>query len=96
MEYLYYLQQMREAAPHWFNETVLFVSEFAGGMGGIVLMALVYWCISKRAGMFLMMNFSLSYACNTIIKEIFCIERPFHRDTRQVPLEVCYDIVVVQ
>ena len=82
MEYLYFLQNLRDAAPHWFNEAVLFVSEFVGGTGGLVLMALIYWCISKYIGTLLMMNFSLSYACNTIVKNIFCIERPFTRDAR--------------
>ena len=48
-------------------------------------MALIYWCISKRAGAFLLMNFSLANVCNTAVKNIFCIERPFIRDARLVP-----------
>ena len=58
LEYLYFLQQLREVVPNWLNESILFISEFVGGMGGLVLMAVIYWCISKRAGAFLMMNFS--------------------------------------
>lgn len=85
MDYLFFLQQLREATPHWLNEALLFISEFVGGMGGLALMAMIYWCISKRAGAFLMMNFSLAYVCNTVIKNIFCIERPFYRDTRLTP-----------
>ena len=76
---------MRETAPHWLNETFLFISELIGGIGGIALMALIYWCISKYAGTLLMMNFSLAYVCNTVVKNIFCIERPFNRDARLVP-----------
>lgn len=85
MEFLYSLQQLRETAPHWLNETFLFISELIGGIGGIALMALIYWCISKYAGTLLMMNFSLAYVCNTVVKNIFCIERPFNRDARLVP-----------
>lgn len=85
LEYLYFLQQLREVVPNWLNELILFISEFVGGMGGLVLMAVIYWCISKRAGAFLMMNFSLAYVCNTVVKNIFCIERPFSRNTRLVP-----------
>ena len=48
-------------------------------------MAMVYWCINKYAGSLLMMNFSLAYVCNTVVKNIFCIDRPFNRDTRLVP-----------
>lgn len=85
MDYLFFLQQLRESTPHWLNECIVFVSEFIGGIGGLVLMALVYWCINKRAGTFLLMNFSLSYVCNTVVKNIFCVERPFHRDVRLEP-----------
>lgn len=85
MEYLLFLQNLRDAAPHWVNEAILFVSEFVGGVGGLVLMTLIYWCINKYIGTLLMMNFSLSYVCNTMIKNVFCIERPFYRDTRLVP-----------
>ena len=85
MDYLYFLQQLRQSAPHWLNECVVFVSEFIGGIGGLVLMALVYWCINKRTGTFLLMNFSLAYVCNTVVKNIFCIQRPFYRDVRLEP-----------
>ena len=85
MEYLYFLQQLREVVPNGLNELILVISEFVGGIGGLVLMAMIYWCISKRAGAFLMMNFSLAYVCNIVIKNIFCIERPFSHDTRLVP-----------
>ena len=85
MDYLYFLQQLRQSTPHWLNECIVFASEYIGGIGGLVLMALVYWCINKRAGTFLLMNFSLAYVCNTVVKNIFCIERPFYRDVRLEP-----------
>lgn len=85
MEYLFFLQNLRNAAPNWFNEAMLYVSEFVGGAEGLVLMALIYWCINKHAGTLLMMNFSLAYASNTMLKNVFCIERPFNRDSRLTP-----------
>lgn len=85
MDYLYFLQQLRDAAPTWLNEAILFVSEFSGGVGGLAVMALVFWCISKAAGIFLMMNFSLAYVCNGIIKNILQVPRPFLRDPRLTP-----------
>ena len=85
MDYLYFLQQLRQSTPHWLNECIVFASEYIGDIGGLVLMALVYWCINKRAGTFLLMNFSLAYVCNTVVKNIFCIERPFYRDVRLEP-----------
>lgn len=85
MDYLYFLQQLREAAPHWVNETILFISEFIGGTGGLVLMALIYWCISKSAGTALLMNFSMSQIVNCIVKNSCQVERPFNRDDRLTP-----------
>lgn len=85
MEYLYFLQQLREASPDILNKAMSFISEFVGGIGGLALMAMIYWCISKYAGAFLMMNFSVSYMFNTVIKNIFCIKRPFLLDERLTP-----------
>lgn len=85
MDYLFYLQQLRQAAPQWLNQVILVLSEFAGGAGGLAVMALVYWCLSKRAGQMLMMNYSLSYFANAAVKNIFCVRRPFERDLRLTP-----------
>lgn len=85
MEYLYYLQNLRDVAPEWLNEGILFVSEFVGGVGGMSLLALIYWCLSKQAGTLLLMNVSFSQVINGVIKNIFCVERPFNRDSRLTP-----------
>lgn len=85
MEYLLLLQSLRDSAPHWLNEGILTYSEFIGGVGGLALMALVYWCMNKKAGTLLLMNFSLAYVCNGLVKNVFRVERPFLKDTRLTP-----------
>ena len=85
MEYLFFLQSLRETAPTFVNEGILFVSEFMGGTGALAVMALVYWCISKWAGSFMLLNFSGAYMMNQTLKNIFCISRPFLRDSRLHP-----------
>ena len=85
MEYLLYLQQLRESAPTILNESILFFSEFMGGTGALAVMALVYWCISKHAGSFMLLNFSSAYMMNQTLKNIFCVTRPFLRDSRLHP-----------
>ena len=85
IEYLLFLQNLREAAPTVVNEGILFVSEFMGGTGALAVMALVYWCISKAAGSFMLLNFSGAYMMNQTLKNIFCVRRPFIRDTRLHP-----------
>ena len=85
MEYLLFLQNLRESAPVFVNEGILFVSEFMGGTGALAVMALVYWCISKSAGAFMLLNFSSAYMMNQTLKNIFCVSRPFLRDSRLHP-----------
>ncbi|MEF2837434.1 MAG: phosphatase PAP2 family protein [Oscillospiraceae bacterium] len=85
MEYLLFLQQLRESTPSIINEAILFVSEFMGGTGALAVIALVYWCISKHAGSFMLLNFSSAYMMNQTLKNIFCVSRPFLRDSRLHP-----------
>ena len=85
MEYLLFLQQLRESAPTIINEAILFVSEFMGGTGALAVIALVYWCISKHAGSFMLLNFSSAYMVNQTLKNIFCVSRPFLQDSRLHP-----------
>ena len=85
MEYLLYLQHLREVAPEIVNEGILFLSEFMGGTGALAVIALVYWCISKPAGTFMLLNFSSTYMMNHTLKNIFCIRRPFLLDPRIQP-----------
>ena len=85
MNYLLYLQQLREMTPDFINEGILFLSEFIGGTGALAIIALVYWCICKYAGTFMILNFSGAYMLNQTLKNIFCVSRPFIRDTRIQP-----------
>ena len=85
MDYLLYLQQLRQSAPTFLNEAILFLSEFIGGTGALAIIALIYWCISKQAGSFMLLNFSGAYMLNQTLKNIFCVRRPFLRDSRLQP-----------
>lgn len=85
MEYLLFLQNLRSSAPDFLNELIRTVSEFMGGTGALAVMALVYWCISKWAGSFMLLNFSGAYMMNQTLKNIFCVSRPFLRDSRLQP-----------
>ena len=85
MEYLFFLQNLRESSPGFINEGILFLSEFMGGTGALAVMALVYWCISKYAGSLMLLNFSSAYMMNQTLKNIFCVNRPFLRDSRLHP-----------
>lgn len=76
MEYLLFLQNLREGASEFFNTLMYLISDYAGGAFGIIIPALIYWCLDKRAGTFMTMSFSSAYFVNQSIKNICCVYRP--------------------
>ena len=46
----------------------------------------VYWCISKKAGLFMIISVCLSRYLNGIMKVTACSYRPFVRDSRIIPV----------
>ena len=88
IEYLLWLQNLRESSGNFFTPFMQWVSSYdVGGLMAIVLLTpvFVYWCISKRAGLFLMLSLAASDFLNNVIKMTFCVYRPFMRDARVIP-----------
>ena len=81
MEYLLELQGLRDAAPDALNYLLLGISEFIT-VGGILIAAYIYWCLSKRAGAYILACFSGGYMLNQIVKNTACIYRPWVQDPR--------------
>ncbi len=51
----------------------------------IVIMALIYWCVSRDFGAYLLMGWSGNRLVNGIMKVTACAYRPWIRDARVVP-----------
>lgn len=51
----------------------------------MVIPCLLYWCYDKRAGRYALLSFGFSSMFNQIVKNTFCVYRPWIRDTRIVP-----------
>lgn len=85
MAYLLFLQDLRNGIGSVLNEPILFISAVMGGAGGVAVMALVYWCLSKWAGALMLLDFSSAYLANQTLKNIFCVSRPFVLDARLKP-----------
>lgn len=51
----------------------------------LVIMALVYWCVSKDFGAYLLMGWSGNRLVNGLLKVTACAYRPWIRDARIVP-----------
>ena len=81
MDYLYFLQNVRESAPAFVNYFFVFVSEIALLLGPI-FGAVVFWSIEKSAGATILLGYAGSNYCNQTVKNIACIYRPWILDSR--------------
>ena len=78
--YLLWLQGIRESLPSFVEQVFLAISAIAISKALVALPCLLYWCINKRAGQFVLMSFSLGGLCNQFIKNAVCCYRPWIRD----------------
>ena len=86
LQYLYWLQGLREASGNIFTPFMTWVSDFATN-GVILVPAFVFWCIHKRSGTFLLLSMGISKFINGVAKLTVCAYRPWIRDARIVPTE---------
>ena len=65
-----------------FMAKMTFLSEINSAL---VIMAVVYWCVHKEFGTYLLMGWSGNRLVNGFLKVTFCAYRPWIRDARIVP-----------
>lgn len=51
----------------------------------LVIIALIYWCVNKRFGSYLLMGWNGGRVVNGLLKVTACVYRPWIRDARIVP-----------
>ena len=51
----------------------------------LIIAALIYWCVSKKFGNYLLMGWSGSRVVNGFLKVAACVYRPWIRDARIIP-----------
>lgn len=79
------LQEFRNGAGACLTSFMTKMS-FIGEMNTVLIItALVYWCVSKSFGNYLLMGWSGSRVVNGLLKVTACVYRPWIRDTRIVP-----------
>ena len=85
IEYLLWLQNFREASGNIFTPFMQKVSQLE--MWYLLAPIFVYWAISKRKGLFIILAFCISCFMNGVLKLTFCIYRPFVYDNRLIPID---------
>ena len=77
MEFLYLLQKIRMP---WLTKLMLAVTELGGETAFLVIALIVFWCVDKRRGYFLMSVGFVGTVCNQFLK-LFCrVPRPWVLD----------------
>lgn len=78
--YLLWLQGIREGLPPVVEQFFAAVSAIAVSSALILLPCLLFWCLDKRAGEFVLFSFSLGTLCNQVVKTAVSCYRPWVRD----------------
>ncbi|MDD6655680.1 MAG: phosphatase PAP2 family protein [Lachnospiraceae bacterium] len=85
IQYLLWLQELRNATGGAMDAFFEFISDFVHGTYAYLMMAAIYWCIDKKAGIMIAMNVGFGNVANQTLKNICCVYRPWIRDARIVP-----------
>ena len=83
--YLLWLQGLRESMGPILDGFSNFVSSVIVGPVAIVVVALLYWCVDKRAGWYVLTSFAIGTNINQTLKDYFCIPRPWMRSSHIHP-----------
>ena len=82
--YLLWLQEIRNAISDALTPFMEAVSLFAITYL-VIIPALIYWCVNKKNGLYIISSFSLTVAFNAVLKLTVCAYRPWIRDPRILP-----------
>ena len=84
MQLLYALEQIR--VP-WLTELLSYLTYFGGLYGFMVLSIIMFWCIDKRCGYFMLSLGFIGTVLNQFLKILFRIPRPWVLDPNFQPVE---------
>ena len=79
------LQSFREGVGGFFADFMAKMTFFGELNTALVIMAVVYWCVSRDFGAYLLMGWSGNRLVNGALKVTACAYRPWIRDARIIP-----------
>ena len=85
IDFLLILQTLREGTGAAFTEFLSKMTWFGEMNVVLIFMGLIYWCVSKEIGTYLLMGWSGNRIVNGVLKVSVCAYRPWIRDTRIIP-----------
>lgn len=85
IEILLVLQAFREGVGGCLTEFLSKMTWFGEMNVVLIITGLIYWCVSKRIGTYLLMGWSGNRIVNGLLKVTVCAYRPWIRDPRMIP-----------
>lgn len=85
LKFLLILQDFRNGAGDCLAEFLNKMTFLGDLYTTIAVVAIIYWCVSKKLGVFLMLGWSGNRLLNGFLKATFCVYRPWIRDPRIIP-----------
>ena len=79
------LQNFRNGVGAFLAPFLKFMTFFGEVSTSVFLLAIIYWCVSKEFGTYLMLGWSSNRLVNGFLKVTFCAYRPWIRDARIIP-----------
>ena len=77
IEYLLYLQNLRESLNGFFDPFFMSVTNFGEYLISFAFLSFIYWSINKKAGEFLILTHAFSILINIFVKMLAGINRPW-------------------
>ena len=79
------LQSFREGPGQFLHDFFMKMTFLTDKETSIVIVALIYWCVSKEYGQWLWFGWSINRLINGFLKVTACVYRPWIRDPRIIP-----------
>lgn len=80
------IQDLRTASPEWLTQLMLAASHpIVYIFIPMAIAAVIYWCIDKRCGDYILMNFACGVVVAHFLKDVFAQPRPWIADSRISP-----------
>ncbi len=87
IQYLLFLQNMRDAMGGVLNSFFLQISDLSYGIYIWLLACILFWSVDKKSGRFLFLNIGFARYFMQLLKLTFCVYRPWIRSDQIVPVE---------
>lgn len=86
VEYLLYLQGLRESWGSGAESFITLVTKIPASPLSAIIPGVLFWCINRRAGLFLLCVMAFGRLVNKLIKGTLCVYRPWILDSEIKPI----------